>query len=404
MTTDISEMLRCQADNGAFGGASTLVWRAGRIAHRAAVGRRDLATGAPVAPDTIFRVASLTKPVTAVAALMLFEEGRYGLDDPITHVVPEVARLQVLRSPEGALDDAVAAARPITFRDLLTHRSGLTYGDLHRGPIAAAYAERLGPTIDNPLSPDAWVTRLGTLPLVDQPGAGFHYGLSSDLLGVALARLEGASLGTVLARRLFEPLGMRDTGFTVPPEKRWRRAALCGFDATGRPSSLAEAPGGHALAERPGSMTFESGGQGLWSTADDYLTFARLFVEGGAVDGVRVLRPETVAMMTANQLTPDQRTSARLFGQALFAAGHGYGMSVAVVMEPEQADPLRCRGAIGTVGWPGAYGSWWQADPADQRVLIFLTHNMATVDQMASGIGLGAWAAIAEFHALATAS
>jgi len=194
---------------------------------------------------------------------------------------------------------------------------------------------------------------------------------------------------------------MRDSGFTVPATKRDRRSDLCGFDAAGRLIALETTPGGHALGERPDDMTFESGGQGLWSTADDYLAFARMLL-GDAAIGRPLLRRETVAMMTANQLTPDQRRSARLLGRPLFAEGHGYGMGVAVVMEPDKADPLRCRGGLGTFGWPGAYGGWWQADPTDRSVLIFLSHNMAELSQMARGIGLGAWSAIATFHGLAT--
>ena len=147
--------------------------------------------------------------------------------------------------------------------------------------------------------------------LIDQPGAGFHYGLSTDLLGFLIARLEDVSLGEVLERRIFTPLGMRDTGFVVPREKRARRAGLCGFDAEGQLTALATVPGGHALAERPDEMTFESGGQGLWSTLDDYLAFARIFLGSGEVDGVRLLRPDTCAMMASNQLTSDQRRTAR---------------------------------------------------------------------------------------------
>jgi CubicO group peptidase (beta-lactamase class C family) len=194
---------------------------------------------------------------------------------------------------------------------------------------------------------------------------------------------------------------MRDTDFVVPAEKRVRRAALTGFDASGRLATLAVAPGGQALAERPEGMTFESGGQGLWSTADDYLTFARLFVGAGAVDGVRILRPEACALMTTNQLTPAQRAGAGMFGQPLFARGHGFGLGVAVVMEPQHADVLRCRGGVGTVGWPGAYGSWWQADPTDGSVRVFLSHNMLELSQLAQGIGLATWSAIATFHGLA---
>jgi CubicO group peptidase (beta-lactamase class C family) len=399
----IEGALQAYVDEGTLAGAATLVWRNGRVVQTTAVGRRDLVTGLPVERDTIFRIASMTKPVTTVAALTLYDEGRFALDEPITRHAPELARLRVLRDPNGPLDQTDAAERPITFGDLLTHRSGLSYGEFHRGPIARACAEALGEAIDNALSPDEWIARLATLPLIDQPGAGFHYGLSTDLLGFLIARLEDAPLGKVLEWRIFRPLGMRDTGFIVPREKQIRRAGLCGFDAEGHLTPLTTTPGGHALGERPEDMTFESGGQGLWSTLDDYLAFARIFLGGGEVDGVRLLRPETCAMMASNQLTSHQRTTARMLGRSLFAAGHGYGMGVAVVLEPDKADPLTCRGGVGTVGWAGAYGGWWQADPTDNSVLIFLTHSMAELQQMASGIGLGAWSAIPTFHELASA-
>jgi len=395
--------LRAYVDAGTLAGAATLVWRDGRVVQQARVGSRDLAANLPVERDTMFRLASMTKPLTTVAALTLYDEGRFALDEPIVGHAPELAHLRVLRDPNGPMDQTDAAARPITFGDLLTHRSGLTYGDFHRGPLGRACADALGPTMDNALSPDAWIARLATLPLIDQPGAGFHYGLSTDLLGFLIARLDEAPLGAVLERRIFAPLNMRDTGFVVTRHKRARRAGLCGFDAEGRLTALTTTPGGHALAERPDDMTFESGGQGLWSTLDDYLAFARLFLGGGEVDGVRLLRPDTCAMMVSNQLTPHQRVTARLLGRPVFAAGHGYGMGVAVVMEPDKADPLTCRGGVGTVGWPGAYGSWWQADPSDNSVLIFMAHNMADLRQMASGIGLDVWSAIAKFHELASA-
>jgi CubicO group peptidase (beta-lactamase class C family) len=188
---------------------------------------------------------------------------------------------------------------------------------------------------------------------------------------------------------------MHDTGFSVPLEKRWRRARLCGFDSEDRLTTLTSTPGGHAMEERPDDMTFESGGQGLWSTLDDYLAFARALL-----GEIELLRPETRALMTSNQLTTGQRATARMFGRPIFASGHGYGMGVAVVLEPEHADPLRCRGGIGTIGWPGAYGGWWQADPTDRSILIFLAHNMLELQQMARGVGLGAWSAISALHAL----
>lgn len=396
----IEQALGMSVEAGQLAGAAALVWREGAVQQVATVGRRDLVSGLPVERDTIFRIASMSKPVTTVAALTLLDEGRFALDEPITSCAPELARMRVLRDAGGPLDQTDEATRPITFRDLLTHRSGLTYGDLHRSPIGRAYTETLGATIDNPLTPDEWIARLATLPLIDQPGAGFHYSHSTDLLGFLIARLEGAPLSAVLERRVFAPLGMVDTGFTVRPEKRDRCAGLCGFGDEGRLTALTSTPGRQALEWRPDDMTFESGGQGLWSTLDDYLAFARMLIgDGPRAD---LLRPETRATMTSNQLIPEQRATARMFGQSLFAAGHGYGMGVAVVMEPEQADPMRCRGGVGTIGWPGAYGGWWQADPTDGSVLIFLAHNMVELHQMARGIGLGVWSAIATFHEIAS--
>lgn len=352
--------------------------------------------------DTLFRIASMTKPVTSVAALMLHESGRFELDDPITKWAPEFADLNVLRTG-GGLDEVTAALRLITFADLLTHRSGITYADFHQGPVAAAYADALGRQIDSELAPNEWIARLATLPLVDQPGANFHYGHSTDLLGLLLERMEDAPLSDVLAQRVFQPLEMADSGFTVPPDKAWRCAANHGFDDQGRLTVLETVPGGQALTARPPGLTYFSGGQGLWSTVDDYLAFARLFVEGGTVDGVRMLKPDTLALMTSNHLTRHQRASGEMLGGHPFAAGHGYGMGVAVVVDPETADPILCGGGAGAVGWPGAYGGWWQADPTDRSVMIFLTHNMITLDQLANGIGFGVWDAITQFHSLGTA-
>ena len=169
----------------------------------------------------------------------------------------------------------------------------------------------------------------------------------------------------MLQARVFEPLGMRDTGFTVPAASRHRQAAACGFDDAGRLASRRDGPGGSFVHERPAHWTYESGGQGLWSTVDDYLAFARLFVGGGAVDGVRVLKPETLAMMTRDHLTAEQRQSATMFGMPLFGTGHGFGLGVAVVIDPATAAAMLCRGGAGTVGWPGGFGGWWQADPTD---------------------------------------
>lgn len=381
-------------DAGELAGAATLIWREGEIVDLATLGWRDPDARLPVTRDTLFRVASLTKPITALAALTLVDEGRLDLEAPLTPWLPELEGARVLRSDEAALSDTRPAPRALTLLDLLTHRAGLSYADFLQGPLAEAYREALGPQIDNPLSPDAWIARLATLPLLDPPGERFRYGHASDLLGFLIARVEGAPLAEVLRRRVFEPLGMVDTGFEVPEAKRARCAAPCGFDAQGRLVTRATVPGGHALPERPEGMAFCSGGQGLWSTLDDYLAFARVFLEGG------LLRPETSALMRRNQLSPAQRARSTMFGRPLFARGHGYGLGLAVVMEPEHADPLVCGGGLGAVGWPGAYGSWWRADPAERSVRLFLTHNMVEAEQLAQGVGFGVWAAISAFQAV----
>lgn len=384
---------------GMLAGAATLVWQDGKIIQAGGVGWRNLDRKLPVERDTLFRIASMTKPITATAALMLCQEGRFALDDPITRWAPEFAQMRVLRKPAGALDQTEPAARPITFADLLTHRSGLTYADFHSGPIVQAYKDALGGDIDSEVPPDEWIARLAALPLIDQPGAAFHYGHSTDLLGFLIARIEDAPLGDVLKRRIFDPLGMNDTGFTVPLAKQHRQAAPHGFDDAGHLYVRQTSPGNSFLAERPAGMAYVSGGQGLWSTVDDYLTFARLFVNAGSVDGVQLLQPETLALMVTNCLSEQQRVGAG----SLLNPGHGFGLGVAMVLDPAQAGPMPCGGPVGAVGWPGAFGGWWRADPSNHAVLIFLTHNMVELEQLYEGIGLGVYAAIAHFQAEAMA-
>ncbi|NQV81950.1 MAG: beta-lactamase family protein [Alphaproteobacteria bacterium] len=399
----MAHALQAYIDTGQLAGVSALLSRRGQPPHYWTVGRRDVAADLPVARDTIFRIASMSKPITSLAALLLIEEGRLALEDPVARYAPAFGASRVLRTPSSPLDDTVPVERPITIEDLLTHRAGLSYGAFHSGSLAAAYDAALGADIDSAVDPDAWIAGAASLPLIVQPGAAFHYGRSTDLLGLLIARIEGAPLGEVLRRRIFEPLGMADTGFTVPPDKAARRAKMYGFDNAGTLVEVgahpAQAPA--FLAARPADMTYVSGGQGLWSTLDDYHAFARLFVDDGNVGGVPVVRRETLQLLTTNRLSPEQRAQARTLGDPLFAA-HGFGLGVAVVIDPENANALRCRGGVGTVGWPGAYGGWWQADPTDGSVMIFLAHNALDLDQVAEGIGLGVFGAIQEFHTLAT--
>ncbi len=393
ITSTISKIV----DAGSLAGAAMLVWQDGKVIQTAGVGWRDIELKLPIEMNTLFRIASMTKPITSTMALMLFDEGRFALNDPITRWAPEFLQMRVLRSSTGTLDQTDPAERLITFEDLLTHRSGLTYGDWHSGPIAKAFKDALGGDIDSAVLPDDWIARLATLPLIDQPGAAFHYGHSTDLLGLLIARIENAPLGDVLKRRIFDPLGMNDTGFTVPFEKRQRRAVAYGFDDAGQLCKRLTGPGDSFLPERPEGMAYVSGGQGLWSTVDDYLAFARMFLNAGTVNDFRLLQPTTFKRMVTNCLSENQLVKA----SSMLNAGHGFGLGVAMVLDPQKAGPLPCGGGMGAVGWPGAFGGWWRADPSNNSVLIFLAHNMLELEQLVDGIGLGAYDAITQFQAQA---
>ncbi|HET6821887.1 MAG TPA: serine hydrolase domain-containing protein [Anaerolineales bacterium] len=390
----ITDAIRKMVDDGSLAGAATLVWQDGKVIQAAGVGWRDIASRLPMERNTLFRIASMTKPITSTMALMLVDEGRFGLNDPITRWAPEFSKMRVLRSSTGKLDQTDPAERPITFEDLLTHRSGLTYADFHSGPIATAYKDALGGDIDSEVHPDDWIARLAALPLIDQPGTAFHYGHSTDLLGLLIARMEDAPLADVLKRRIFGPLGMNDTDFTVPLEKQQRRAGAYGFDNAGQLSKRLTGPGDSFLPERPEGMAYVSGGQGLWSTVDDYLTFARMFLSAGTVNDVRLLQPETFKRMVTNCLSENQRISA----ESMLDAGHGFGLGVAMVLDPLKAGSQPCGGGMGAVGWPGGFGGWWRADPSTNSVLIFLAHNMVELEQLLNGIGLGVYDAITQFQ------
>ena len=393
----IENILQQLVTFGPAAGAVTLIWHKGRVLQTAAAGWRDLAARLPMERNTLSQIASMSMPITSVVALTLLEEGRFSLDEPISRWAPEFATMQVLRAKDGPPDSVDPAVRPITFRDLLTHCSGLTYGSVHTDALARAYADAFGGMVAGEQSPDDWIAALAGLPLIDQPGAGFHYSCATDLLGLLLGRMEDMPLGDVMKRRLFEPLGMADTRFVVPVEQRHRCSKMYSLNDRGQLIERAAAgPDNASGADRPQDMLFPSGGQGLWSTADDFLTFARLFVGQGAVDGVRILQPETVRLMTANHLSQSQRASARLFGMPLFI-DHGFGLGVSVVEDAAMADPILYGDATGTVCWPAAYGGWWRADPVEQTIMIFLANNVMELSQPEKGIGQSVRGAICQF-------
>jgi CubicO group peptidase (beta-lactamase class C family) len=396
----IPAALQGVVDAGDLAGFVTLLWRRGEVAQVNTVGWRDLEAKAPMTRDTLFRIASMTKPVTSIAALMLLEEGKLRLDDPITRWLPEFAGMQVLKDPTGPVEDTYPAPRDITVEDLMTHRAGLAYGFTSIGPIAHAHEERLGPALGTPLAPDQWLAALGSLPLSFPPGERFHYSHATEVLGFLVARIEGKPLGQVLKDRIFTPLGMTDTDFWVPPEKRGRMAKL--YRINPKTDRLQDV----SFPSADSQPAFEAGGGGLISTADDYLTFARMLLGKGEVDGVRLVKAETVKMMTQNRLTETQRQIP--FMGIPFWMGQGFGLGVSVITDPEKQAWMGA-GSEGAFGWPGAFGTWWQADPVEDVVMIYLIQNSMPLGpeaaaQLATGQRMGGRAALPVFQKLVYAA
>jgi CubicO group peptidase (beta-lactamase class C family) len=352
--------------HGQLSGAVTLVWRRGAVESVSHLGLANRETNTPMARDTLFRIASMTKPVTSAAALMLVEEGKMKLDDPITKWMPEFADMKVLEQADGDLAKVHAAPRDITVEDLFTHRSGLSYAFASMGPIAKAYDQALGDVLNQALSPDAWLKALGDLPLLYDPGHHFHYSHSTDVLGFLVGRVSGLGLREFLMQRVFGPLGMKDTDFYVPPEKRDRAAVVY------RQNPDAGTLNPVAFRQHQTPPEHCAGGGGLISTADDYLAFARMLLGRGEVDGVRLLKPETVDMMVSNRLTDEQRQFP--FLGLPFWITQGFGLGVSMIMDPAMHAVMGA-GSKGSFGWPGAFGTWWQADPVEQTILIYLIQN-----------------------------
>lgn len=350
-------------DAGLLAGAVTMVWQGGRVLQVNELGHRDVSAKLPMQRDTIFRIASMSKPVTVAAAMSLLEEGRFTLSDPVTEWLPELAGMRVMADPAGPLERTVPAQRPITFDDLMTHRSGLAYAFSVGAPLSRAYGKLMFRQ-----DQDRWLTELAALPLAHQPGERMTYSHATDVLGIALSRIEGKPLGDVLATRIFKPLGMSDTGFAVSHEGRRRAATMYKIEADG---TLRDDVMGPAPVTPP---TFCAGGAGLWSTADDYLAFARMLLAGGTLDGVRVLSERSVDLMRTDRLTTEQKRHP--FLGMPFWRGRGFGLNLSVVTDPAQSRQLFGPGGLGTFGWPGAYGTWWQADPSVDRVMIYLVQNM----------------------------
>jgi CubicO group peptidase (beta-lactamase class C family) len=360
----VGPMLQGVVDAGDLSGAVTLVWRKGEIVRIDTVGLRDRERNLPMQRDTLFRIASMTKPVTSALLMMLVEEGKIALDSRIDKWLPEFANMRVMKDPAGPLDQTYPSPRAITVEDLLTHRAGLAYGFTSVGPLSKAHEEALGDVLDFTLTPDEWLKRLGQLPLSYAPGERFHYSHATEVLGYLIGRVEGRPYRDVLFERLLDPLGMKDTDFHVPKEKRARAAVMYQQE-----DSRLKVVDLRHYDEPP---VFTGGGGGLTSTLDDYLAFARMMLNGGELDGKRYLKRETVELMRTNRLTDEQRRIP--FLGLPYWNGSGFGLGLSVVLDPEKHAWMGAA-SKGTFGWPGAFGTWWQADPEKDMILMFLIQN-----------------------------
>jgi CubicO group peptidase (beta-lactamase class C family) len=366
--TRLSDTMARYVASGEFPGLVALVSRRGET-HVDALGAMAFGDVAPMRRDAIFRIASMTKPVVAAAAMTLVEECRLRMDDPVDALLPELADRRVLRRPDSPLEDTVPAERAITLRDLLTFRLGIgaIMAPPRTLPIQAAMdAAGLAPGPDSsPLSPDEWMARLSDLPLVHQPGERWMYHTGSEVLGVLIARAAGQSLDALLQDRIFAPLAMQDTGFQVPGDKLDRLTTSYGRDPQTGEMKVVD-PGG-AASRYSRAPKFHSGGAGLVSTADDYLAFCQMLLDKGAGPRGRILSRPSVELMTTNHLTPEQKTGPGAFLGA--GTGWGFGMSVITARDNLWASP-------GRFGWDGGRGTSAHADPTENMIGVLLTQRM----------------------------
>jgi CubicO group peptidase (beta-lactamase class C family) len=358
--SNLHDILQTYVGNGSVPGAVGLMARGDRV-EVAAAGAADVGGTSPMARDSIFRVASITKPITAAAVMMLVEDGRIALEDPVRQWLPELASPAVVRTPASPVDDVVPAVRPITVADLLTFRAGYGFpSDFSLPAVGLLFSElKQGPPQPQLVAaPDEWMAALSRIPLLHQPGEAWLYNTCSDIAGVLIARVSGRPLPEFLAERLFGPLGMVDTGFDVPAGKLARFTSYYRTDPAGG-LELVDAPGGQ-WSSLP---AFPSAAGGLVSTVDDWHSFARMLLAAGRAGGRQLLSPASVRQMTTDQLTQPQRDASRLF---LEGQGWGFGGSVDV----EAIDPWNVPGRY---GWVGGTGTAAHITPSTGTVSILLS-------------------------------
>lgn len=355
----VEQLISRYVDGGRFPGVVSLISHRDQVVHFQAVGRRDAERDLPMTKDTVFRIYSMTKPIVSVGLMMLYEQGLFQLDDPVERYLPELADLQVYGDPPRE------PARRMTIRDLLMHTSGLG-SHTAKTPIGELYRRHGLTGMDSDHTLADLPAQLAKLPLETDPGARWIYGISTDLVGLLCEVFSGLKLDQYLQQRLFDPLGMVDTGFSVPAESVGRFAACYTYQ-----------DGGYTLADDPLTSaytrprSFLSGVSGLVSTASDYLRFCRMLANGGAVDDVRILGPRTIRFMTANHLPEGKDLVAMAdTGGETRRAGQGFGLGFGVLLDPMVAQTI---GTPGEYFWGGAASTTFFISPADELIVIFLT-------------------------------
>jgi CubicO group peptidase (beta-lactamase class C family) len=367
--------MKSLVDDGRLAGVVTMVARHGKIVNFTAQGKRDIATGTPIQKDSIFRLYSMSKPITGVAMMMLFEEGKWQLNDPVSKYIPEFANLKVYGTEANgnmALKDQV---HPVTMRELMSHSGGFTYGAFSNTPVDKMVRD--ADVLNVSINLDEFIKRVAKIPLNAQPGSEWHYSISVDIQGYIVQKLSGMPFEDYLAKKIFQPLGMVDTGFYVPKEKLSRLAEFYNYDKDGKLQVL---KGGlnHDFGQKP---ALSSGGGGLVSTATDYMRFCQMLLNGGQLDGVRLLSPRTVELMRTNVLPT---------GMPILTPGAQFGLDFAVYNDPMAAGGYYGKG---TFWWGGAAGTWFWIDPVNDLIMIGMI-------QQAAGTGAAAVSGVPDVRGL----
>jgi CubicO group peptidase (beta-lactamase class C family) len=366
----ISTWMKGWVDAGKLPGMTVAVMRRGELAFAETCGNADVERNKPMRPDTIVRIYSMTKPLTSVAIMMLYEQGRFQLDDPISKFIPGFANQRVFTGGSRGKIDTAPAERDINFRDLLTHTSGLTYGMMESNAVDAIYRAKDGvdfQTADTSLK--QVVEKAATIPLIAQPGKAWNYSISTDVLGYLVEVISGQRFETFMLDKVIKPLGMIDTDFHVPADKHDRFAANYNVGPDGKLKLLDDPAKSRYLAPRK----VNSGGGGLVSTASDYLRFCKFMLNKGELDGVRLLGRKTVELMTSNHLKGDMGDmGAPKFSESTYL-GIGFGLGFSVMIDPAKAQIL---GTPGEYAWGGAASTAFWCDPKEDMAVVLLTQLM----------------------------